>query len=55
MQRKYHVILSDELGDEFSIELIAPDMATACDMVNSEYPESSIATIRELKPYSRAD
>jgi hypothetical protein len=37
MQKKYHVILSDELGDEFSIELFAPDMATACDMVMTEY------------------
>lgn len=55
MQRKFHVILLDELGEEFSIELLAPDMATACDMVNSEYPESSIATIRELKPYNRVD
>lgn len=55
MEKKFHVILSDELGDEFSIELIAPDMATACDMIGAEYPESSIATIRELKPYNRAD
>jgi hypothetical protein len=55
MQRKFHVILSDECGDEFSIELIAPDMQTACDMVGAEYPESSIATIRELKPYNRGN
>ena len=55
MQEKYHVILTDELGEEFSIELLAHDMAAACDMVNSEYPESSIATIRKLKPYNRED
>jgi len=55
MERKFHVILSDELGDEFSIELIASNMQRACDMVNAEYPESRIATIRELKLYNRAD
>ena len=55
MQEKFHVILTDELGDEFSLELLAPDMATACDMVMTEYPESSIAVIRQLKPYNRED
>lgn len=55
MQEKYHIILTDELGEEFSIELLAHDMATACDMVKTEYAESSIASIRELKPYNRAD
>ena len=53
MQRKFHVILSDELGDEFSIELIASNMQAACEMVKADYPESSIASIRELKPYNR--
>ena len=55
MEKKFHVILTDELGEEFSVELIAHNMAAACDMVRAEYPESSIASIRELKPYNRAD
>lgn len=55
MEKRFHVILSDELGDEFSVELIAPNMQSACDMVKAEYAESSIASIRELKPYKRAD
>ena len=55
MEKKYHVILTDELGEEFSVELLAPDMQSACDMVKTEYTESSIASIRELKPYNRAD
>ena len=53
MQEKYHVILTDELGEEFSVELLAHDMLTAYDMVTTEYPESSIAVMRELKPYNR--
>lgn len=53
MEKKYHVILSDELGDEFSVELLAHNMQAACDMIKAEYPESSIASIRELKPYNR--
>lgn len=55
MEKKYHVILSDELGEEFSVELIAHNMQRACEMVKAEYAESSIASIRELKPYNRAD
>jgi hypothetical protein len=53
MEKKYHVILSDELGEEFSVELLAHNMAGACDMIKEEYPESSIASVRELKPYNR--
>lgn len=53
MEKKFHVILTDELGEEFSVELLAHNMATACYMVRAEYPESSIASIRELKPYNR--
>jgi len=53
MEKKYHVILTDELGEEFSVELIASDMQAACDMIKAEYTESSIASIRELKPYNR--
>jgi hypothetical protein len=53
MEKKYHVILTDELGEEFSVELLAHNMQRACDMVKTEYPESSIASVRELKPYNR--
>lgn len=53
MEKKFHVILTDELGEEFSLELIAPDRQAACDMVKTEYSESSIASVRELKPYNR--
>lgn len=53
MEKKYYIILSDELGEEFSVELLAHNMQSACDMLKAEYPESSIASIRELKPYKR--
>lgn len=55
MEKKYHVILTDELGEEFSVELLAHNTAAACERVKADYPESSIASIRELKPYNRAD
>lgn len=51
--RKYHVILSDELGEEFSLELFATDNLDLYEKINSEYPESGIVVYRELKPYNR--
>ena len=50
---KYHVILSDELGDEFSLELFALNSLDLIDKVGAEYPESGIVVYRELKPYQR--
>lgn len=51
--KKYHVILSDELGEEFSLELFALDSLDLIDKVGAEYPESAIVGYRELKPYNR--
>lgn len=51
--RKYHVILCDELGEEFSLELFALDSLDLIDKVSSQYPESGIIGYRELKPYNR--
>lgn len=51
--KKFHVILSDELGEEFSVELDASDRNDAWDRVAEEYPESCVVSVRELKPYYR--
>lgn len=51
--KKFHVILSDELGEEFSVELEAIDRNDAWDKVAMDYPESCVVSVRELKRYVR--
>ena len=53
--QKYHVILSDELGEEFSVEIESDNKYLAWDIIAAEYPESRIQYVRELKPYHRED
>lgn len=53
--KRFHVILSDELGEEFSIELEAIDRNDAWETVEMEYPESAVVYVQELKPYYRED
>ena len=43
----FHCLLCDELGEEFSITLIAYDLADAIDVVRQQYPESGIVDIRK--------
>jgi len=52
---KYHVILSDELGEEFSVELLAMDENDAWETVQMDYPESSVVYVQKLKRYVRED
>ena len=43
---EYHVILTDELGDEFSVTISVPDLVeNVTEYVRDEYPESSIVYI----------
>lgn len=51
--KRFHVILSDELGEEFSVELDAMDRNDAWEIVEMEYPESSVVYVQELKRYQR--
>jgi len=53
--KKFHVVLSDELGEEFSVELEALDRDDAWDTVAMDYPESSVVSVCELKRYIRED
>jgi hypothetical protein len=41
----FHCILSDELGEEFSVKIYAYDMADCIDILRKEYPESGIIDI----------
>lgn len=52
---KFHVILSDELGEEFSLELDARDVNDAWDTVAMDYPESTVVSVRALRRYVRED
>lgn len=51
--KKFHVILADELGEEFSVELEALDRDDAWDTVAMDYPESCVVSVRELKRFVR--
>lgn len=51
--KRFHVILSDELGEEFSVELSAIDRNDAYETIEMEYPESSVVYVQELKRYQR--
>jgi hypothetical protein len=53
--KKYHVILADELGEEFGVEITAHDREDAWDTVQMDYPESSVLSVYELKRYQRED
>jgi len=48
---KYHVILLDELGDEFSVEISATDRDDAWDTVQMDYPESAVVAVMESGSY----
>ena len=50
---KFHVILMDELGEDFSVELEADNKYEAWDLVAVEYPESRVQYVRELQRYAR--
>jgi len=43
---EYHVVMTDELGDEFSVTVSVPDLVeNVTQYVREEYPESSIVYI----------
>jgi len=50
---RYHVILSDELGEEFSVEITAYDSDDAWDTVAMDYPESGVVAVLEHGSYRR--
>ena len=46
---RFHVVLSDELGDEFSVTLEIPDLVeNVTEWIREEYPESSIVLVRPM-------
>jgi hypothetical protein len=51
--KNFHVVLADELGEEFSVEVMAGHWQEAFEKVSSEYPESMVVFVKELKPYNR--
>lgn len=50
---RYHVILTDELGEEFSVEITAYDRDDAWDTVAMDYPESGVVAVLEHGNYRR--
>ncbi len=52
---KYLVILSDELGEEFSVEIDAPNESDALDTIAMDYPESGILGIAPIRRYKKGD
>ena len=44
---RFHVVLIDELGEEYSVTVEVPDLVeNVTEWVREEYPESSIVLIR---------
>jgi len=44
---RYHVVMCDELGEEFSVTLEVPDLVeNVTEWVREEYPECSITLIQ---------
>lgn len=52
---KYLVILSDELGDEFSVEIDAPNESDALDTITMDFPESGIVAVMPIRRYKKGD
>jgi hypothetical protein len=50
---KFHVILTDELGDEFSVSINAYDEHDAWDTVSMDYPESCVECVLRAGDYRR--
>lgn len=48
---RYHVILTDECGDEFSVEINAQDRDDAWDTVQMDYPESGVVAVMDSRGY----
>ena len=48
---RYHVILTDECGDEFSVEIEASDHNDAWDTVQIDYPERGVVAVMESRGY----
>lgn len=52
---KYLVILSDELGEEFSVEIDAPNESDAVETIAIDYPESGIVAVTPIRRYKKGD
>lgn len=50
---KYLVFLTDELGEEFSVEILTYGFQEAWGAVQADYPESTVVFVQQLKPYIR--
>lgn len=50
---KFHVILTDELGDEFSVFIHAYDRGDAWETVAMDYPESSVECVMRAGDHRR--
>ena len=48
---RYHVILTDECGDEFSVEIEASSRDDAWDTVQMDYPECGVVAVMEPRGY----
>lgn len=44
--KKFHVILADELGEEFSAQVTAHDLEEAWEVASNCYPESCVVSVR---------
>lgn len=50
---RYHVILTDELGDEFSVDISAETRDDAWETVEMDYPECGVVAVYQTGDYRR--
>jgi hypothetical protein len=50
--KNFHVVLADELGEEFSVEVMAGHWQDAFEKVSSQYPESMVVYVSPIKEES---
>jgi hypothetical protein len=46
---RYHIVLVDEIGEEFSVTMYAEDDDTCFDLLDDEYPESRVLLVHTCK------
>jgi len=45
---RFHIVLCDELGEEFSVTMYADSLDACLDLLDDEYPESSIVNVHQV-------
>ena len=45
---RFHIVLCDELCEEFSVTMYADNLDACLDLLDEEYPESSVVDVHQV-------